>query len=183
MFKKSTAAQHHIKFALVATIVTAAFSSAPVYASNAATATATANVVLPISITKNKDLVFGQFVAGASGDVTVDTAGARTANGATLVGGVTPQAAKFTITGANNAGYSIDYSSSDPSITNGTDTMALTLYSDNNAGGIATGTPLATDTLDGTGTQTLYVGGKLTVAGTESPGAYTGNINITVTYQ
>jgi hypothetical protein len=181
MYKKSIAAQRPFKLALLASIAAVALSGTSSFAATSTSASASATVMLPISITKATDLAFGKFIAaGSGGDVTIDTAGARTGTGVTLVNS-TVGAASFTIGGEPNATYAIDFTGSSATVGNGTDTMALTLISDLTAGGATSGS-VASGTLDGTGAQTLYVGGKLTVAGTESSGAYSGSIAVAVNY-
>ena len=179
MHNKSIRAQHPLKLVLLASIAALALGSTASFAATSTTASATATVMLPIAISKTADLVFGKFIAGA-GDVTVDTAGARTGTGVVLVNS-SPGAASFAITGEPSATYAIDFTGSDTTVGDGTDIMALSLFSDLTAGSATSGTA-ATGTLDGTGNQTLYVGGKLTVVGTEGNGSYTGNIAVAVNY-
>ena len=70
--------------------------------------TATATIVVPITITATQDLAFGRINAVAAGTVTVDTSGNRTGTGVVLVssGNVTTEA-KFTVGGLANATYAI----------------------------------------------------------------------------
>ncbi|MCK2149276.1 DUF4402 domain-containing protein [Marinobacter alexandrii] len=149
-----------------------------------ATTTSTATVITPIAITKAADLVFGDFAAGAGGDVTVATNGARTATGAILsTAGATPTAAKFDVTGNANSTYSISTSAaaslSDSATT--PNTMALTVFSDLTGGGATTGAA-SSGTLSAGGTQSVYLGGTLTVGATQVAGTYTGDVTITVEY-
>ena len=145
------------------------------------TATATANVIAPITITKAVDLVFGRFAPGAGGSVTVSTSGARTATGTILSTiGSTPTAARFNITGDANATYSIAIAPA-ATLSDGTNTMALATFSDLTAGNATTGN-VASGTLTAGGTQSIYIGGTLTVGAAQVAGAYTGNIVVTVEY-
>jgi hypothetical protein len=151
------------------------------------TATATANVVVPISITKTSDLDFGRFAAGtAGGTVRVDNSGARlAATGGVILtaAGSTPTAAVFDVTGDNNATYSIDAATgTDTALDDGNShTMALALTG-NLTGAANTAAIPATGTLDGTGAQSIHIGGTLTVGATQAPGTYTGTITVTVDY-
>ncbi len=59
--------------------------------------------------------------------------------------------------------------------------MALAKFSDL-SGANATSGEVTTGTLDGAGTQSLFVGGTLTVAAAQVPGVYTGTVIATVEY-
>jgi hypothetical protein len=156
--------------------VLAIVSATPAYAASGNTSTAngaaTATIVAPIVLTHTSGaaLGFGRFSTGTGGTVVVSSAGVGSVTGdVAFVPGSTNAADAFTVTG--DAGRSFSISTAAGSVTNGTDTMAFT-----------TSTPLATDTLSGTGTGGFSVGGTLTVAGTEGAGAYTGSYSATVTY-
>lgn len=152
-----------------------------------ATATATAVVLQPIAVAKNADLVFGNVVAG-NGDVTVATDGARTKTGSTaLPTGVTPNAARFDVTGSGNNTFSIDYTGSDTALTDASlNTMAVDWITEAVATASPTGkTNAATDATTGTlssGAAYIYVGGVLTVGAAQPAGSYTGTIKVTVAY-
>ncbi|MES2319183.1 MAG: DUF4402 domain-containing protein [Pseudomonadota bacterium] len=152
--------------------------SAPVLAASAS-ATATGTVVTPIAITAPANLVFGNFApGGVAGSVTVSTGGVRSASAAILVGGTTPGAARFDITGEASATYAITHGGS-AVLTSGANTMALTKVSDFTPGGSSSP---STGTLSPTGAQSLYVGGTLAVSATQAPGTYTGSVIATVEY-
>lgn len=152
-----------------------------------ATATATAIVLQPIAVTKSADLVFGNLVAG-NGDVTVATDGARTRNGtAVLPSGVTPAAARFDVTGAGTQSFTIDYTGSDTTLSDGaTHTMAIDWITEVTATATPTGkTNAATDATTGTltsGAAYIYVGAVLTVGSSQTPGTYTGVVKVTLAY-
>jgi hypothetical protein len=152
-----------------------------------ATASATAVVLQPIAVTKSADLVFGNVVAG-NGDVTVATDGTRTKTGTTVLPtGVSPAAARFDVTGTANNTFSIDYTGSDTSLSDGgTNTMAVDWITE----AVGTTTPTgktdptsdaATGTLNA-GNAYIYVGGKLTVGAAQVAGTYTGVVKVTVAY-
>lgn len=179
--------QRTLKLALVSALALgSATMSGYSFAANDATATATGTVIAPISVTKASDLSFGKFAPGAGGTVTVSTSGSRTVNGviASSVGS-TPTAAKFDVTGDAAATYTISYTGTSTTLTTGAaginETMALTPYSDL-TGLTATTTTVGSGTLNGSGAQSIYVGGQLAVAQAQAPGAYTGNIVVTVQY-
>jgi Domain of unknown function (DUF4402) len=160
--------------------VGATFMTVNGYAANA-TATATATVITPIAITKAVDLSFGKFARGTGGTVTVSNSGARTAAGAILSAvGSTPTAARFDVVGDNLATYSIAIAA-DATIVSGANSMALAVTSDLTGANVTAGN-VATGTLSGAGVQSIFIGGALTVGAAQVPGAYTGNIVVTVEY-
>lgn len=155
-------------------------------ASHAAQATATASgtVVAPIAIAAAASLAFGSFAPGAGGTITVSTSGARAAAGPVLMGAGTATAARFNITGSAGTAYSITHTGTTV-LTNttgsGGETMALAKFSDL-TGANATSGEVTSGTLDGAGTQSLFVGGTLTVAAGQVAGVYTGTVIATVEY-
>lgn len=155
-------------------------------AANNATASATAVVLVPISVVKTTDLSFGRLVAG-NGTVTLDTAGARSKSGGTaLPTGGTSTAALFTVTGDTTNTFGISYTGSSTVLTDGTpaDDMAVTFVSE--AVGTASPTPVssgqaATGTLVA-GNAYIYVGATLAVGAAQPAGTYTGTVAVTVDY-
>ena len=159
---------------IVLAAVIAAVSATPAFAagnSDTEQGVAQATVVAPIVLahTTGAALEFGRFTSDA-GTITVTTVGGRTSTGPALLTGTTASADAFTVEGDANRGYNIVTGAGTVAETGGT-TMAFTT------------TAAATGTLDGTGNDGFAVGGTLTVAGGETAGAYTGNYNVTVTYQ
>lgn len=156
-------------------------------AADNATASATAEVLQPIAVTKNNDLVFGNVVAG-NGTVTVATDSARTKSGGTaLPTGVTAVAARFDVTGTGSATFAIDYTGSDTVLTDASsNTMAVDWITESVATTTPTGkTDETTDAATGTlasGAAYIYVGGKLTVGGAQAAGTYSGVVKVTVAY-
>lgn len=180
-FAKLTPTAFYLPLAALA--LACAVASAPAHAAQA-TATASGTVVAPIAITAATNLVFGSFAAGPGGTVTVSTSGARASSGVVLMGAGTPSAARFDITGQASSTYSITHGGT-AVLTNttgtGNETMALTKFSDL-AGANATSGTVSSGTLDGAGTQSLFVGGSLAVAAAQVPGVYVGTVIATVEY-
>lgn len=157
--------------------VLAAFSTG-VNAQATATATGTAVIITPISITKVDDMHFGNLAVQAA---TGGTAILSPAGAVTTTGGVTSpavqgsrKAASFTVNGDGTRTFSITLPST---ITltrlTGTETMSA---------GTFTSSPTPTGTLAG-GTATLTVGATLTVAAAQVPGTYVSpNFDVTVNY-
>ena len=178
--------QTGLDIALVSILVSAAIALSGGANAASVTAAATATVVAPITIAKITDLNFGSFYpSGTSGTVDVNTNGARIVTGGVLAAasGATPTAAKFDVTGAASATYTIGYTSAVTltSVTPGNVPMALTQISDLSGGGAAT-TLVATGTLSAGGIQTIFIGGNLAVAANQGAGVYTGTISATVAY-
>lgn len=146
------------------------------------TASATATVIAPIAISKAMDLNFGKFAPGAGGSITVSTSGAPTSTGIVRSTTATPTAAKFNVTGDANATYAITYTGTSTVLTDAADnTMAMTIHSDL-TGGNGTTTTVSSGTLSETGSESIFVGGTLTVAANQVPGTYTGAVKVQVEY-
>jgi len=144
-----------------------------------------ATIIAPIMIEKEVDLNFGNLAVSATGGVV--TLEPTLAANRTQVGGVTfpvvagtVTAAEFTITGLPEQTYSIILPTTQ-TITNTTGTGGETMIVDN-----FTSTPSPTGELNSSGTETLYVGADVTVAGNQAAGVYqsgTGNdFAVTVNY-
>lgn len=138
-----------------------------------AAGTATANIVSPIVLAhvSGAALNFGKFTVGTGGTVVVSTSGAGTATADVgFVPGSTTAADQFALTG--DPGRNFGITTTGGTITNGSKSMTFT-----------TAPSAASGTLNSSGAATFTVGGTLTVTGTETPGAYAGSYNATVTYQ
>lgn len=182
MTKSSIIRTHFRRAALVSVVALGAFGASNSFAADGTTSS-TATVIEPIAVTKTVDLVFGKFAPGGGGAVTVATDGTRTTTGPILSNsGATPTAAKFDVSGDNDSTYSIAWSGAiELSDSVSTETMALERISDLTAGGATTG-EASTGTLDGTGAQSVYLGGTLTVGAAQAAGTYTGDVTVTVEY-
>lgn len=167
---------------LASALVLGALVTSNVFAAAASdTATTSATVVTPITIVDAQNLSFGQFAAGTGGTVVLTTGGAASATGDVVLTGGTKAAAKFTVSGQADATFSIGISDNElthTTITTTPPTMALATKHDLDG---STGNSPASGTLT-LGTQTIYVGGTLTVASTQAVGAYSGTITATVNY-
>ncbi|MFL6709612.1 MAG: DUF4402 domain-containing protein [Massilia sp.] len=170
-----------VKLALLAGLFTGAVLSMPgAHAANA-TANATSTVVAPIAIVKAADLSFGKFAATTGGSVTISTTGVRTNTpGVVQIGGGTLSAARFDVTGETDATFSIAITSSPTLSAGGGNTMAFATVSDLTAGNTVTGN-VTSGTLT-LGSQSIYVGGILTVGLAQAAGTYTGSVTATVEY-
>lgn len=177
MFSK--ARQANTRIALAAIVAMASLAASSAHAAQA-TATASGTVVAPIAVSVNTNLAFGSFAAGTGGTITVSTSGARTNSGVVLMTGGASSAARFDITGAANTTYSITHGGT-AVLTNGGDTMAMSKFSDLTAANSTSGN-VSAGTLDGAGTQSLYVGATLTVDASQAAGTYTGTVIATVEY-
>lgn len=136
------------------------------------------------SIVTNDSLVFGSFVAGTGGTVTINASnGARSATGGVTLMNSTYRQARFTVSCVPDlildclliTGYSI-VPVADTVLTNGANSMPVTnfsVYSVNsgNSSGQLSG-----------GTDSLNVGAKLTAGNNQPPGSYSGSFSVTVTY-
>lgn len=153
-----------------------------------ATSTATSTVIAPIGITAPVVLSFGKFAPGAGGSVTISNSGARTGTGVILSSTSSTQtAARFDVTGEASTTYAITPSGvtaltgiSGAALTLPS-TMALAKTSDLTGANVTTGT-VAAGTLSAGGTQSIYVGGTLTVGAAQPAGVYTGAVTVTVEY-
>jgi hypothetical protein len=178
MFTKSIAAQRPFKLALIASFaMVAAAVSAPSLATDS-TAGSTAEVMVPITLTKNTDLKFGKFAGTTGGDVTISPLGTRSNTAGVVLAAGTVSAASFAIKGSPDANISVSLAGSTTVLTGPSGaTMNLALASDL-TGALLTGTA----TLNATGDQALNVGGTLTVAANQAAGSYTGTIAASVNY-
>lgn len=157
------------KIVLAAAVLAA--TSAPAFAADG-TGEATATVIAPIAITHvtNAKLAFGSFLVGTGGTVVVDAAGAGSVTGdVSFVTGSTNRADAFDVTGDPGRGFSI--TTTGGSVSDGTNTISFT-----------TAPAASSSTLNATGSRRFFVGGTLTLTGSEVAGDYTGSYTATVEY-
>jgi hypothetical protein len=133
--------------------------------------------VTPITITKSADMNFGNAAvqAGTGGTVVMAPAGTRTATSGVTLPAVTGTvaAASFSIAGQANYTYAITLPASATTISDGAShTMTVDTW---------TSSPSSTGTLNGSGAQTLTIGGTLHVGAGQTAGSYTSGTPFTVT--
>ncbi|QHS58121.1 DUF4402 domain-containing protein [Chitinophaga agri] len=162
----------------VASFALACAATTTVRAQETASATVTATIVTPISITKDVDMNFGNVAVQSTtaGTVVLTPAGTRTRTGGvtlpTTAGTVT--AASFTVAGTTGYTYTITLPTTPLTITSGANTMTVTAF---------TSDPSGTGTLTG-GSQVLNVGATLNVSAGQPAGVYVSGtpFDVTVNY-
>ncbi len=152
-------------------LVVLGFSATTFAQSTSASATASATLLVPISIAKTTDMSFGTIASSATaGTVVLDYA-----NGTTVTGGVhkfsgTTTTAQFTVTGDSNKTFSISHPAT---ITlTGSVSGTLSVAINNELG--ETGTLVS-------GTKVINVGGTLTVPANTVAGTYSNSTDLKVT--
>jgi len=136
------------------------------------TGTANASVVQAIEITENTQMSFGTIAStGTAGTVVLAPAGGTTATNVTELAGGTAAAAQFTVSGGDSAAYTLTLPTS-TTLSNGSETMAVSSFTEN-----------ATETLNGSGSETFNVGATLAVGAAQAAGTYSGTYTVTVNYQ
>jgi hypothetical protein len=167
--------QHSIKLALASALALGSLVCGTNASAATTNGTATATVVLPITITAVNDLRFGSFSTSAAGQtMAIATDDTATPTGLLLVTS-THGAASFTIGGEGTLTYAITLpATSSIAIAAGTGTSAMAV-------GSFVSNPSGTGALTA-GTQTLLVGATLTTVASQVAGAYTGTFPVTVDY-
>jgi hypothetical protein len=125
--------------------------------------TATAVLVIPISIAKTADMHFGTLAASATaGTAVLSYANTTVATGGVSkpAGGIVPTTASFTVTGQATSGFSIAFPAS-ITLTSGANTMLVNIVSES-----ATASTLVA------GSKILKFGGTLNVAANQPAGTY-----------
>ena len=148
------------------------------FAQASATASASATIITPISISKTVDMNFGNIAVAAStsGTVILSTSSSRTTGGS---GGVTlpsttgtVASAQFTVSGQVSYTYAITLPTSATLSDGNSHTMTVSSFNSN---------PSSTGTLSSGGTQTLYVGATIGVGAAQAAGTYTNSTGVPVT--
>jgi hypothetical protein len=148
-----------------------AVTSGAVVQAASTTGTASATVIVPMTITAGTPLNFGTFAANSTGGtVVITSAGARSATGSVALSSTTPGVAgTFNVTG--NASSTFAITGPAPfNVSSGANTMQVSL------------TGLATTGTLSAGTATILVPGTLTVGANQAPGSYTGTYTMAVEY-
>ena len=156
------------------------FSSSTLAAQASRDATAVIVTALGVLHDGVNDLSFGDIsppgLGGGNGTVTVDTAGNRTGAGAGLAGGTVGYGG-FDVSGCNNCAYSVSLTPP-AALTSGLNSITvLSMDYETASGGLNTA-----GSLDGTGADTLTVGGQIQITETQATGTYTGTYTVTVDY-
>ncbi|MBA3678075.1 MAG: DUF4402 domain-containing protein [Sphingosinicella sp.] len=161
-----------VKIALATTLV--AGFAAPAFAqSNSATANSSVSIIIPISITKSTDLLFGTVAKPLTGSGTVAvnaSTGTRTVGGGVVGMTSTTGRATFTVTGDTTRAFTATVPANF-TLGNGTpgDNITVALTSD---------VPAALTA----GSATIGVGGSFSLAAAQTVGAYTGSFAVSVAY-
>jgi hypothetical protein len=142
-------------------------------AQNNASATVTATVQQPITVTKNSDLSFGNVFPGLDKSIAVTAGGA----------------AKFTVAGQASTPVNLTFTIP-ATIASGGNTLTLASWTGHYAttdvtSGGTTFTPSASATgatLSGTGALYVYVGATAQPTATQAAGSYSGSMTMTVVY-
>jgi hypothetical protein len=165
-------------FTIAASIV--GFSTASFAQTGATgTATATATIITPISITRTAHMNFGNVaVTTVAGTVILAPAGTRTTTGGVTLPttGGTITAAAFTVNGLAGYTYTVTLPTTDLTITDGNShNMIVNAF---------TSTPAGTAGLLTGGTQALTVGATLNVSAAQAAGTYVSatSFDVTVNY-
>lgn len=153
--------------------------STPAFAANTAPATATVNIVSPLTLTNNSALNFGTIVANSgafAGEVVhMDMLNNRTCPATLTCSGTTVTSAGFTVSGTK--GQTVVLTMPAGVVLNGPGgaTLNVDLSGDE---------PATNPVLDATtGLATFAIGGKLTIPAGTGAGVYSNTFNVTANYQ
>ena len=174
-----------------AIVMMAGFTTTVVAQTSASeTTNAGAQLIVPMTLTQNSSLHFGNITlldATVAGTVTLSTANARTFTGGvsleTGAGSPSSSNATYAVTGTYNETYALSLPTTiTVKETESTETMTISdlqvLFND---GAEETGVG-ATSTLSATGTDDFIVGGTLAVAIAQIGGIYAGTFDVSVDY-
>lgn len=141
----------------------------------------TVTIKRPITVVKNSDLEFGDFIAGttvSSFRIDAVTGNLNQLNGNAISIGGTRSRASFTATGTPFAAANIRRSQSSINIVRdgGAETMRVDQFFLGNRAG------LRDQILDASGEATYFVGGRLRIGANQTPGTYRGTFEVTIEY-
>jgi len=159
-------------------VVALAALAVPSFAAGNAGASAEADLLTALAITKTSNLDFGAMIAGGSGTVIIAATSAGTRSGLhdSLVAQELGVSGKFQVSGTGTRTFAITLTQPEDGILKtgdgegATKQIPVVLVRD-----AATGTLVA-------GEKEIYVGGTLTVATEDIAGEYTGSFNVAVAY-
>jgi Mat/Ecp fimbriae major subunit len=167
--------------AMGAAVAVAALTAGTASAQDSATATASANILQSITVTNSQALDFGTIVPSGAASTVVVTPGSSTVaavrtcgSGLTCSGGFSR--AVFDVTGSHAALVDVTGDSSVVIQNAGGDTMNVALTYSSTSLTLVRATPASTPT------GAFYVGGTLSVAADQAPGAYSETFSVTVDY-
>jgi hypothetical protein len=170
----------YIAIAIIAAGIVGGSGAALAQATANTSASGSATIIRPITISKTADLQFGRVVLPSSGSATVtiaNTADSISTGTAVALSGITTSRGKFTISGESAQAINITVgtlSMSGPSAS----TLAVTLSPDQVSGAALSGA-----TIGSAGSLTLNVGGSFALPSTQTTGVYTGTFTVNVGYQ
>ncbi len=160
---------------IVAAAIIVGASSTASFAQATATASATANIITPITIALVTNMNFGNIAVSptSGGTVVLAPASSRTSTGGVTLPATTGTvaAASFTVSGASGYTYAITLPTTATLNDGSSHTMGMSAF---------TSSPSGTGVLTG-GTQTLNVGATLTVSAAQAPNSYTNSTAVPVT--
>lgn len=136
----------------------------------------TTALALNLNISTLDNLSFGKLAAGTGGTVTINTNGSRSSSGGVgLLTSGAGTAARFLVTGDPGFVFNISLpGNGEVALSSGGQSMPVTNFTMN---------PTSPSSLDGSGNQTLVIGGTLNVDSGKQAGDYSGTFNIIVDYQ
>jgi Mat/Ecp fimbriae major subunit len=167
------------KMILIGLVVIALVALAvPSFAAGNVGATAEADLLTALSISKTTDLDFGAMIAGGAGTaiIAADSGGARTGTHTMLVAQEPGVAAKFRVTGSNARTFAITLTQPVGGVLKTGDGTGVTKQIS-----VLLARDAATGTLS-SGVDDIYVGGTLTVEAEDIAGEYTGSFDVAVAY-
>ena len=140
-----------------------------------ATADATARITTTMTVRTINGLFFGDLSSGPeAGTLELSPNGTRTTTGGVTVNrAVAGSPATFDVQGDPNSTYSITFPAAVIMDNGSPNTMVVDKF---------TSLPESSGYIDGSGQQTLYVGGTLNVNSNQAFGTYTGELNVIVDY-
>lgn len=145
-------------------------------AAGTASANATAQVLSTLTVTKTRDLQFGQIAVNGNGNVVVGADGTGSCAAAIICAG-TRNSAAFTVTGTAGSGVTANVTQTSINLVHATDTTKTFLLD-------AFTVEFPTGSTLNSGSTTFNVGGTLHVTSAAAlAGVYTGTFNVNVEYQ
>lgn len=169
-----------------AVILAGMATAASAQSTDSDSATVSASIIQPIAITKNNDVNFGTVArpnTASTSTIELDPTASTspvTVDGGTAIVQVQGSRGQFTITGDGGRSYALTGSTTAFNLTRsgGTETISFTPAFAVDSGTVG-GLPGAAYSA---ATQLLYAGGEFDISNTTVPGAYSGTMTLTVTY-